>query len=268
MRSGCLRESEGSILVITLWILFVVAMLGIQYSKMSRMESLLLVHSGERAKARYAALAGVEQAAALLKFWNGKLPPQGDSKALWPLDGQVKLSSKGDVTVTAEVEDEGDKLNLNTAKPQEIADALVDAGMEEDRALTIADSIVDWRDTDNNRLPHGAERADYEAMGKSYGPPNRPFKSVFELPLVNGVDWEIFLKDPGLYRIFTVYGSKKRQSESLETGNSTAQQPFKLDAGEVYRFTVQAEATKIRAKVTAWLQYRGGKFYLLEKRIW
>ncbi len=274
MRSGCLRESEGSVLVVTLWILFVVAMLGVQYSKMSRMESLLLIHGGERAKARYAALGGIEKAAALLKFWNGKSSP-GEGEALWPLGGEIELPQEGDVKLYAEVEDEGDKLNINTAKPEEIAEALEDAGMDEDKALTIADSIADWRDKDNNRRPHGAEKADYEAAGKSYGPPNRLFESIFELPLVNGVDWESFWEEPGLYRIFTIYGSKKKKPEVLEElmkgkANASAEEEegFKLDEGEVYRFTVRAEAAKIEAKVTAWFQYRGGKFYLLEKRIW
>ena len=266
MRSGSLRESEGSVLIITLWILFVVAILGIQYSKMSRMESLLLIHGGERAKARYAALAGVEKSAALLKFWNGKEASGNASSVLWPLGNEIELPPEGDVRVKVEVEDEGDKLNINTAKADEIADYLVNAGMEDDRALTVADSIVDWRDRDNNRLSHGAEASDYKAMGRNYKPPNRPFETIFELPLVNGVDWESFWVDPGLFNLFTIYGSKKK--EEAESDNATGEISMKLDEGEVYRFTVQAEAAKITARVTAWLQYRGGKFYMLEKRIW
>ncbi len=264
-----MRESEGSVLIVTLWILFVVALLGIQYSKMSRMESLLLIHGGERAKARYAALAGIEKAAALLKFWNGKAPSSEETGVLWPLGREVKLPPEGDVKVTVEVEDEGDKLNINTAKPEEIEETLVEAGMDEERAITIADSIVDWRDRDKKRRPHGAEGADYKAMGKDYEPPNRPFRSIFELPLVNGVDWETFWEEPGLYEMFTIYGSKKRkESEDLLGADNSTPEVLKLDEGEVYRFTVQADAAKIRARVTAWLQYRGGKFYLLEKRIW
>ena len=272
MRSGYLRESEGSVLIVTLWILLVVAMLGIQYSKMSRMESLLLIHGGERAKARYAALAGVEKAAALLKFWNGKTPPEDEgNSAFWPLGSEVELPPEGDVKVRVEVEDEGEKVNINIAKPEEIAEVLVDAGMDEDKALAIADAIVDWRDRDNTRLPNGAEKGDYRAAGRDYSPPNRPFESIFELPLVMGVDWESFWEEPGLYHIFTIYGSKRKDSQNLPglgEDNATAEEPFKLDEGEVYRFTVQAEATKIKARVTAWLQYKGGRFHLLEKRVW
>ena len=52
--------------------------------------------------------------------------------------------------------------------------------------------IVDWRDKDDVRLPHGAEIDDYRAAGMAYGPRNSPFETLGELRLVLGVKADVF----------------------------------------------------------------------------
>jgi type II secretory pathway component PulK len=82
------------------------------------------------------------------------------------------------------LEDEASKINLNTA-PREILMKL--PRMTEE----IADSIIDWRDTDSAPGPSGAEDAYYQALSPAYACKNQPFESIEELLYVRGVTPEI-----------------------------------------------------------------------------
>ena len=77
--------------------------------------------------------------------------------------------------------DEGAKLNLNTATP-----AMLQAlpGMAEEFAA----AIVDWRDTDDDVTPGGAETEYYLRLQPAYRCKNGPFESVEELALLSGAD--------------------------------------------------------------------------------
>ena len=56
----------------------------------------------------------------------------------------------------------------------------------------LLNSILDWRDEDNEQRPHGAEKKQYQEAGLSYIPSNQPFQSLDELQLVLGITPEIF----------------------------------------------------------------------------
>lgn len=77
--------------------------------------------------------------------------------------------------------DEGSKLNLNTATP-----AMLQAlpGMTE----AFAAAIVDWRDTDDELTPGGAETEYYMRLQPAYRCKNEPFESIEELALLSGAD--------------------------------------------------------------------------------
>jgi DNA uptake protein ComE-like DNA-binding protein len=78
------------------------------------------------------------------------------------------------------VQDEGAKLNLNTATATQL---LMLPGMTPD----VADAIVDWRDTDDTPSPYGAESDYYGSVQPPYRAKNGPFETVEELLLVKGV---------------------------------------------------------------------------------
>jgi DNA uptake protein ComE-like DNA-binding protein len=78
------------------------------------------------------------------------------------------------------VDDEGSKININTAN----RDTLMRLpGMTED----VADAIIDWRDTDENPGASGAESDYYQSLQPPYRCKNGPFETVEELLLVKGV---------------------------------------------------------------------------------
>ena len=80
--------------------------------------------------------------------------------------------------------DEASKLNLNTAT--------VDMLQKLPRMTPeLAAAIVDWRDSDDNVTPSGAETDTYSRLRPPYKCKNAPFETVDELRLVVGAELEI-----------------------------------------------------------------------------
>jgi DNA uptake protein ComE-like DNA-binding protein len=77
--------------------------------------------------------------------------------------------------------DEASKLNLNTATAEMLQ---LLPGM----TAEFATAIVDWRDSDSEVSPGGAEDETYLRLNPAYRCKNAPFESVEELRLVHGAD--------------------------------------------------------------------------------
>ena len=86
---------------------------------------------------------------------------------------------------------EGSRLDLNTATPEQLATLIElaqgEEGFDEAQRDALADVIVDWRDADDLTQLNGAEDGDYEAAGLPYGARDEPFQSVDELQQVLGM---------------------------------------------------------------------------------
>jgi DNA uptake protein ComE-like DNA-binding protein len=81
--------------------------------------------------------------------------------------------------------DESSKLNLNTVSSEQLQ---LLPGMTAD----VADSIINWRNPDNNASPNGADSSFYLPLG--YAAKNSPFETVEELKLV--IDPKQLTPDP------------------------------------------------------------------------
>jgi type II secretory pathway component PulK len=105
-------------------------------------------------------------------------------------------------TVSAIVGDESGRLNVNTATREML---LRLPGMTEQGA----DSILDWRDADDDPRPQGAESDYYLSLPSPYEAANGPFETIDELRLVRGIDKNMFEGDgtqefPSLRNLVTV----------------------------------------------------------------
>ncbi|ABI67052.1 MAG: general secretion pathway protein K [Maricaulis maris] len=76
--------------------------------------------------------------------------------------------------------------DLNMANDEQLTALFVRLGESQVAAETIADRILDWRDTDDDERARGAERAAYAARPDD-APQNRAFASVEELRHVLGL---------------------------------------------------------------------------------
>ena len=182
-------HGRGTILIVTMWILLVLAGLVLVLARAMRVE-------GERSANEVATTqaAAVEQGAiqyvmSCVDGLKGVMPldtdvpceavPLGDG-VFWIL----RPSSDDDRTYSFGITDECSKLNLNTAT---LAMLQRLPGMTDEFAA----SIVDWRDTDTNVTASGAESEYYLRLPDPYECKNGPLETVEELFLIRGATRDI-----------------------------------------------------------------------------
>ncbi len=142
-----------------------------------------------RTRAKWAARAGVEAQIAALTFATQTPDTSSAFGTREDLAGAA-AGTLGDVTYWVEHEertgikegaaDAHAKLNINRLSRDSM---LLLPDMDE----SIADSILDWIDADDDPNDLGAEIGQYLSLKQSYVPRNAPFRSVEELELVSGV---------------------------------------------------------------------------------
>lgn len=103
--------------------------------------------------------------------------------------------------------DEESKLNINTAQAASIKRLMLKvAKLKNEVAADLANSIVDWRDEDNERPGYefiNNEDLYYELAGFSYSPKNSSFDSIEEILLVKEITPSIY---EAIRPHITVYG--------------------------------------------------------------
>jgi DNA uptake protein ComE-like DNA-binding protein len=133
---------------------------------------------GEQIRCKWASRAGVETVIGLLAEDERASDSFNDVWADSPADmNSVALDG---CLFSAEVVDETSKLNINTATKEQLL-------WIPDMTEEIADSILDWRDGDDEIRPGGAEVGYYFNMPYGYMIRNGQFKTVRELLLVKDI---------------------------------------------------------------------------------
>lgn len=79
------------------------------------------------------------------------------------------------------------KVNINTAPPEALHQALTVMGVDASDIPTITDSILDWIDPDDSTRINGAENDYYEGMNPAYEAKNGPIDDLSELLLIKGI---------------------------------------------------------------------------------
>ncbi|HWP00144.1 MAG TPA: type II secretion system protein GspK [Methylococcus sp.] len=192
-RSGERRE-RGLALVLVLWVLVLMTIMAGSFSLTLRRESELA--SGVRGNARARALAegGVHYAMLMLA--------ERDSARRWKSDGTPYTVELGQARLFIRIEDESGKLDLNAASEAALRELFLQVLGDPELAQRLADAILDWRDADDLRRLHGAERVEYQAAGRP-GPGNREFLVPDELLGVFGMTPAIYGRIEPLITIYT-----------------------------------------------------------------
>lgn len=223
MCRNAIDRRNGSILVVLLWILMAMSVLCISFAKAVRVEANAAINNRMMASAYYLAQAGINETIYKLVTYRLEAPRrfQGNqADKLEPMDidlGKVTLKTDiGDVEV--DISDEYGKINVNRANKDLLVSLLLQLGADEERADIISDSILDWRDPDEDHHLNGAESDYYLSLDPPYKAKNARFDTVEELLLVRGVDADLFYGHSyqdetgrsgfvmGLNRCLTVYG--------------------------------------------------------------
>jgi len=181
-----MNARRGVALVLVLWLLVLLIALAGTFVTISRTEYRQGVYARGSVQARYAAQAAIELAAARM------LDP--DLAARFVPDGRVYRFGLGAAQIALSIHDEASRFDLNASDPVALSDLFMALGEPEDRALALADAIVDWRDPDDLLQINGAEDPQYADAGLPYGARDSPFETVEELQQVLGMDYDTFLK--------------------------------------------------------------------------
>src|SRR5215510_1255515 len=137
----------------------------------------------DNARAEALADAGIELAVLDISAWRATAVRE----ARFPRNGRsTRCSLDNGDWLNIAVEDEVGKVDLNMADERLIGVALLAAGVAEDNVARYAQQILDYRDTDSDRRPLGAEAEEYRERGRS-GPKNRPFDAIEEVEQVLGM---------------------------------------------------------------------------------
>ena len=189
-------RKNGMVLVIVLWIMTLLAVMAGGFAYSMRIETRLATGTVERAQARALAEAGIAYALA----W--QLDPEAQKQ--WPPNGDWRAWSFGGGRLRIQVVDAGGLVNLNTANSELLKALLAAAGVDPQDQDHLADAIQDWRDPDDQPLPHGAESGDYRAAGRP-GPKNALFESVEELGGVLGMTQALYERIADVETVFSYH---------------------------------------------------------------
>lgn len=169
---------RGLILVMVLWVVIVMTVIVAILGQTNRLNMKMATGAVDEVRCKWACRAGTESAIALL---NDDLRDSDCLQDLWSDNDEdfnnVPLER---CAYSVRVTDEAGKLNVNTATKEQL---MALPYMEEN----IADSILDWRDTDEELRTEGAEVGYYENLPFPYTIRNGPFKTIRELLRVKGV---------------------------------------------------------------------------------
>lgn len=198
------RAAPGFALILVMIVIFSLGILAGMFAFSMKVESRLAANFNDDAELQWYGRSGVELAryvlaesfrrpkpASLNQIWAGG--PGDLTETNGPLmDLNLRAVKLGDATLSIRIEDQERRANINRADPVMIERALELIGPGVADAATIADSLADWLDLDDDPHLSGAESDFYNSLTPPYYAKNGPMDDIAELLLVKGVT-------PGLF---------------------------------------------------------------------
>lgn len=198
---------RGTVLIVVLVLIAMLSLAAYTFSEQMIAENSSSEFALRSAQARAAAESGIEYAASLLgaeedpeaplnlyhdtAAYAGVLVadnPVETARSRFTLVAPLESDATG-TRVRAGLIDESARLNLNAIESFELEDEAARNLLINIPGMTdeIADSILDWVDSDDNARPYGAESTIYESFTPPYSARNGEVESLDELLLVQGV---------------------------------------------------------------------------------
>ncbi len=232
---GCRHDERGVALLLAILVLALLVALILEFDSEARREYREAAAFRDNFKATVLTRAAVQAARAVLQqdLLRDKQTGQmyDATTDLWAFP--IQKYAIGDGLMSAQIEDERSKLNLN-----DLATA-VDPNVKKTKVLRfkrlfsllqinpdIVDAIVDWVDADDIPEPAGAESVYYQALRPSYRAANAPLQTMREMRLIKGMTPEIVER---LLEYVTVYPQEGESKININTAESLVIQS--LDPG-------------------------------------
>lgn len=194
------KSAHGFALVIVIWVLTLLSLMAGSFALTMRRADSVTMALKNNAQAEALTESSFTQAKYMLQ--------QPDPNQRWLADGSIYRIVRNDgseirISITAE----SAKIDLNQASPELLAAAIDMISSDKWQQQALLNSILDWRDADDETRPHGAEKKQYQDAGLTYSPSNQPFQSLDELLLVQGMDEQTFNR---LQPWLTVYSGQNQ----------------------------------------------------------
>jgi type II secretory pathway component PulK len=222
------HNERGVALLMVLWIVTLLALICAEFSASMRIETTVARNFRDSEQAYYAAEAGINRA--IIEMMRTARSPSSrtaasaditttedmdaDEKAdieYWTAGGSYDIKID-DMPCKVELVDESNKVDINeflkdAKKNHELLKQVLrrKIGLEGEQVDIIADSLIDWRDADNNITGvNGAEDDYYKGLDPPYLCRNSEIPVIEELLLVRGIDEQV------------LFGRRGRREQKIE----------------------------------------------------
>jgi hypothetical protein len=232
---GVRSRQRGVALILVIWTFAVLTVLAGEFARAMRDDAMSTRNFKQETQAHYVCVAAINEVILALMTQREDADQEDeefvtdeDEDALGPLrtlalgDGQWVKGNFNGVDYEVRVVDEWGKLGLNNVDETVLEEIFYNLGYEEMESKVVIDSIMDWRDEDEEHRLNGAEDDYYEHLPRPYKAKDGAFDSVEELLLVRGVTEDMFYGYegvPGLRELFSVFNrSDKVNQRSMSPG--------------------------------------------------
>ena len=178
---------SGIALIMVLWVLVLLSIIALNYFGSNRWNSAATRNLKEETLAYSMAMSGYQEAVNYVlsdkdpavdfidsegNFWT-----DADSSTQ-PVTGK-RTTEDGEVEIN--ISDENARININTPDTNLLRSLFLYVGIPDDEITDLLDSILDWRDPDEEHHLSGAESDYYEGLSDPYKAQNGPFTVPEEL---------------------------------------------------------------------------------------
>jgi general secretion pathway protein K len=239
------KDERGVALILVLLVIALLVPLVLQFDAEARREMREAAAFRDGLKAAALAKSGVQAARGVLKL-DARLEAQSGQQfdgLTDPWAMPLTNYQLGDGVITAQIEDERGKLNLNDLAGQ--GDPLIkQAKVLRVKRLfeliqvdpRLADAVADWVDSNEQPEPNGAESAYYQSLVPPYRAANGPLQTLDELHLVKGFTDDIVRR---VSRYVTVYPTVADGAINLNTADPLVLQSLDMRITPVIAMQIQ-----------------------------
>jgi type II secretory pathway component PulK len=190
---------RGAALLLVLWAITVISFAVLWMADVVNLELETTISDSAGLRARQIAVSGVALG----------LHPQVEREDTGLLNQDFGEGERMEVRIRGE----GARFNINQLLKEQDRITMVNLftlwGLNADEANALIDKLTDWIDEDDFRTGfNGAEGPEYEALGITDAPANRPFRSVQEMGRVLDMEKLAAVK-PDWAESFTIFGDGK-----------------------------------------------------------
>ncbi len=183
MKIRCRKNQSGIALIIVLIVIAILAVLAGNFAASMKVETMLARNSSFDADFESGGRSGIECAKAILSEVKD---PFICLTQTWALPHDYPFGENAILHV--EIEDQERYFNINMADEMILGQALNLIGVDAGQRSTIIDSILDWKDADDNTHMSGAESSDYKSSPwLPHVAKNGFIDDMSELLLVHGI---------------------------------------------------------------------------------